>query len=317
MGRLDKELKVFSGSSNIPLAKEICECLDIPLGGVEISRFSNENISVQIQESVRETDVFVVQSLYPQPSENLVELMLLCDALRSASARRVTAVIPHYSYARSDKKDQPRISIAARLIADVLVTAGANRFLTMTLHSEQVRGFFGVPTDHLQATPVICKYIRSNMDLSNTVALFDLGQDKRAGKYAHNLSLPIAVIDKHRISDTEVEIKTMIGEVEGKDVIIFDDEISRGTSLIASVDAIKNRGVKSIRAACTHGLFCGPAIQFIQDSSVKEVVATNTVDVPPEKRTDKITVLSVARLFAEAIKCIHEGKSISVMFEEM
>lgn len=317
MGRLNKELKVFSGSSNIPLAKEICECLDIPLGGVEISRFSNENISVQIQESVRETDVFVVQSLYPQPSENLVELMLLCDALRSASARRVTAVIPHYSYARSDKKDQPRISIAARLIADVLVTAGANRFLTMTLHSEQVRGFFGVPTDHLQATPVICKYIRSNMDLSNTVALFDLGQDKRAGKYAHNLSLPIAVIDKHRISDTEVEIKTMIGEVEGKDVIIFDDEISRGTSLIASVDAIKNRGVKSIRAACTHGLFCGPAIQFIQDSSVKEVVATNTVDVPPEKRTDKITVLSVARLFAEAIKCIHEGKSISVMFEEM
>lgn len=317
MGQLDKELKVFSGSSNIPLAKEICECLDIPLGELEISRFSNENIFVQIRESVRETDVFVVQSLYPQPSENLVELMLLCDALRSASARRVTAVIPHYSYARSDKKDQPRISIAARLIADVLVTAGANRFLTMTLHSEQVRGFFGVPTDHLQATPVICKYIKSNMDLSNTVALFDLGQDKRAGKYAHNLSLPIAVIDKHRISDTEVEIKTMIGEVEGKDVIIFDDEISRGTSLIASVDAIKNRGVKSIRAACTHGLFCGPAIQFIQDSPVEEVVATNTVDVPPEKRTDKITVLSVATLFAEAIKCIHEGKSISVMFEGM
>jgi ribose-phosphate pyrophosphokinase len=317
LGQLDKEIKVFSGSSNVPLAKEICDCLGIPLGEVEISRFSNENIFVQIRESVRETDVFVVQSLYPHPSENLVELMLLCDALRSASARRVTAVIPHYSYARSDKKDQPRISIAARLIADVLVTAGANRFLTMTLHSEQVRGFFSVPTDHLQAAPVICKYIRSNMDLSNTVALFDLGQDKRAGKYAHNLSLPIAVIDKHRISDTEVEIKTMIGEVEGKDIIIFDDEISRGTSLIASVDAIKNRGVKSIRAACTHGLFCGPAIQFIQDSPVEEVVATNTVDVPPEKRTGKITVLSVAPLFAEAVKRIHEGKSISIMFEGM
>jgi ribose-phosphate pyrophosphokinase len=280
---------------------------------VEISRFSNENIFVQILESVREEDVFVLQSLYPQPNENLIELMLLCDALRSASARRITAVIPHYSYARSDKKDKPRISIAARLIADVLVTAGANRFLTMTLHSEQVRGFFSVPTDHLQAAPVVCDYL-SKMDLSNTVALFDMGQDKRGGRYAERLSLPIAVIDKERISDTQVKIKAMIGDVKGKDVIVFDDEISRGTSLIATVDAIKDRGVKSIRAACTHGLFCGPAIQFIQESPVEEVVATNTVDVPQEKRIEKITILSVAPLFAEAIKRIHLGESVSSLF---
>ena len=213
-----EKLKVFSGNSNKLLAQEICDCLGIPLGAVDISRFSNENVFVQILESVRETDVFVVQSLYPQPSESFMELMLLCDALRSASARRITAVIPHYSYARSDKKDQPRISIAARIVADALVTAGANRFLTMALHSEQVHGFFSVPTDHLQATPVICDYL-SKTDLSDTVALFDLGQDKRGGKYAERLGLPIAVIDKRRISDTEVEIKALIGDIEGKDLI--------------------------------------------------------------------------------------------------
>lgn len=311
-----EELKIFSGNSNRPLAQDICDCLGIPLGGVEISRFSNENVFVQIQESVRETDVFVVQSLYPHPSESFMELLLLCDALRSASARRITAVIPHYSYARSDKKDQPRISIAARIIADALVTAGANRFLTMALHSEQVHGFFSVPTDHLQATPVICDYL-SKMDLSNTVAMFDLGQDKRGGRYSERLGLPIAVIDKRRISDTEVEIRALIGDIEGKDIIIFDDEISRGTSVVATVEAIKERGVKTVRVACTHGLFCGPAIQLIQDSEIEEVIATNTVDVPLEKRIDKITTLSVARLFCEAIKRIHLGESIGSMFAEM
>jgi ribose-phosphate pyrophosphokinase len=311
-----EKLKIFSGNSNRALAQEICDCLGIPLGEVEISRFSNENVFVQILESVREADVFVVQSLYPQPSESFMELMLLCDALRSASARRITAVIPHYSYARSDKKDQPRISIAARLIADVLVTAGANRFLTMALHSEQVHGFFGVPTDHLQATPVICDYL-AKADLSETVALFDLGQDKRGGKYAERLELPIAVVDKRRISDTEVEIKALIGDIEGKNIVIFDDEISRGTSIVASVKAIKERGVKAVRVACTHGLFCGPAVQFMQNSPIEEVVATNTVDIPPEKRIDKITVLSVAPLFAEAIKRIHLGESIGTMFDRM
>jgi ribose-phosphate pyrophosphokinase len=201
-----ERLKVFSGSSNKPLAQEICERLDIPLGNVEISRFSNENIFVQFPESVREFDVFVIQSLYPHPNESLVELMLLCDALRSASAHRVTAVIPHYSYARSDKKDMPRISIAARLIADVLVTSGANRFLTMALHSEQVRGFFSVPTDHLHAAPVLCDYLSKNVNLSNSVVLFDLGQAKRGGSYAERLGLPIVIVDKERISDTEVEL---------------------------------------------------------------------------------------------------------------
>lgn len=306
-------LRIISGSSNRPLADEICEQLDVALTPVELSRFSNENLAVQILESVRECDVFVIQSLYPAPSESLIELMLLLDACRSASAARVTAVIPHYSYARSDKKDKPRISIAARLMADVLTTAGANRFLTMNLHSEQVRGFFSVPTDHLLAMPVICDYLRQQ-DLSNATALFDLGQDKRAGNYAEALGIPLAVVDKRRISDTEVEIRALIGEVEGKDVIFFDDEISRGTSLIATLNAIKGMGARSVRAACTHGLFAGNAIAEIDASVLTEVISTNTVNVPPEKRIPKLTVLSVAPLFAAAITNTHDGRSVSTLF---
>lgn len=306
-------LRIISGSSNRPLADEICEQLDVALTPVELSRFSNENLAVQILDSVRECDVFVIQSLYPAPSESLIELMLLLDACRSASAARVTAVIPHYSYARSDKKDKPRISIAARLMADVLTTAGANRFLTMNLHSEQVRGFFSVPTDHLLAMPVICGYLRQQ-DLSNATALFDLGQDKRAGNYAEALGIPLAVVDKRRISDTEVEIRALIGEVEGKDAIFFDDEISRGTSLIATLNAIKGMGARSVRAACTHGLFAGNAIAEIDASVLTEVISTNTVNVPPEKRIPKLTVLSVAPLFAAAIANTHDGRSISTLF---
>ncbi|MEN6305686.1 MAG: ribose-phosphate pyrophosphokinase [Armatimonadia bacterium] len=306
-------LRIISGSSNRPLAEEICEQLDVALTPVELSRFSNENLAVQILESVRECDVFVIQSLYPAPSDSLIELMLFLDACRSASAARVTAVIPHYSYARSDKKDKPRISIAARLMADVLTTSGANRFLTMNLHSEQVRGFFSVPTDHLLAMPVICEYLRQG-DLSNATALFDLGQDKRAGNYAEALGIPLAVVDKRRISDTEVEIRALIGEVEGKDVIFFDDEISRGTSLIATLNAIKQMGARSVRAACTHGLFAGNAMAEIDRSVLTDVISTNTVNVPPEKRIPKLTVLSVAPLFAAAIANTHDGRSISTLF---
>lgn len=306
-------LRLISGSSNRPLAEEICEQLDVALTPVELSRFSNENLAVQILESVRECDVFVIQSLYPAPSDSLIELMLFLDACRSASAARVTAVIPHYSYARSDKKDKPRISIAARLMADVLTTAGANRFLTMNLHSEQVRGFFSVPTDHLLAMPVIRDYLRGQ-DLSNATALFDLGQDKRAGNYAEALGIPLAVVDKRRISDTEVEIRALIGEVTGKDVIFFDDEISRGTSLIATLNAIKGMGARSVRAACTHGLFAGDAIPKIDASVLTEVISTNTVNVPPEKRIPKLTVLSVAPLFAAAIANTHDGRSVSTLF---
>ena len=308
-----ERLMVFAGSSNRPLAASICQQLQIDEGRVLFERFSNENLSVQILESVRDADVFVIQSLYPEPSEALVELLLMCDALRGASAGRVTAVIPHYSYARSDKKDRPRISIAARLIADALVTAGADRCLTMTLHSEQVQGFFSVPVDQLQAAGVVADYLCTG-DLSNTVAVFDMGQDKRSGRYAALLGLPLAVVSKRRLSDHEVRIEHVVGEVAGKDVIIFDDEISRGTTLVETVRALEPHGVGSIRAACTHGLFCGPAIDLIEGSPLVEVIATDTVYLPPEKRSPKLTILSVAPLFAAAIRRIHGGESTAPLF---
>ena len=308
-----ENMRIFMGNSNQPLGKEICEFLGEEPGRLQITRFSNDNIFVQIQESVREKDVYVVQSLYPDPSNALVELMLICDALRSASALRITAVIPHYSYARSDKKDKPRISIAARLIADVLVASGVTRFLTMNLHSDQVRGFFTVPTDHLLSEPIICQYL-CQQDLSNYVALLDLGQEKRQGNFARRLSLPLTVMNKHRISDTEVEIKHIIGDIDGKNVLILEDEISRGTSLITAVKTVKEHGAREIKVVCTHGLFCGPAIDYIRNAPIKEIITTNTIDIPPEKRLDTIKVLSVAPLFAEAIKRIHLGESVSVLF---
>lgn len=310
---MHERMMVFAGSSNEPMARAICADLGIELGQVHRERFSNENISIQIMQSVREADVFVVQSLYPQPSEALVELMITCDALRGASAARITAVIPHYSYARSDKKDKSRISIAARLIADVLVTAGVNRFLTMTLHSEQVQGFFGVPCDHLQATGTITTYLKQQ-DLSNTVAVFDIGQDKRASRYAERLGVPVAVLEKQRVSDTEVAIRNVVGEVKGKDALFFDDEISRGTTVVESVRALQAHGIRSARTACTHGLFAGEAIKLIEDSPLVEVITTDTVYQPPEKRSPKITVLSVAPLFARAIERIHRGDSMAPLF---
>jgi ribose-phosphate pyrophosphokinase len=309
-----EDLKVFMGNSNKPLGEAICRHLGIRPGDVFIGKFSNDNIFVQLKESVREKDVFIIQSLYPNPSEGVLELLLLCDAARSASARRITAVIPHYSYARSDKKDKPRISIAARLIADVLVTSGAQRFVTMNLHSDQVRGFFSVPTDHLLSEPVICEYL-ARLDLSRTTALLDLGQEKRQGNFAKKLGMPLAIINKERISDTEVCIKHFIGDVKGRDVILFEDEISRGTSLLAVVRRVKEEGAREVRIACTHGLFCGPALDYIRDEAVREVITTDTVDFPPERRIPKITVLSVAPLFAEVITRIHRGQSVSSLFE--
>ena len=306
-------LVVLSGSSNLPLANEICEELDIPLTPVDIQRFSNENISVQIMESVRRKSVFIVQSLYPHPSTMLVELMLMIDAARSASASEICVVIPHYSYARSDKKDKPRISIAAKLFARTMEAAGADRFITMTLHSEHVQGFFDSPIDHLLGSQVVCDHLRKR-DLSNAVALFDLGQDKRAGSYASVLGLPIAVYDKRRIDDTTVEVRSIVGDVEGKDVWIFDDEIASGKSMVAIADAIQAYRPGSVRIACTHGLFCGRAPELLSDAPVDEVVTTNTIDISEDRRIKKLTVLSVAPLMAKAIMRTYEGKSVSGLF---
>jgi len=308
-------LKIFACNSNEPLASEICTRLGMPLSQLEISRFSNDNLHVQVLENVRERDVFVIQSFTEPVSHHVMELLITLDALRSASAQRITAVIPYYSYARSDKKDKPRISIAGRLMADMLVAAGANRVLTMDLHADQVHGFFSVPVDHLTAIPVIAEHFRSRFDLSNMVAVAtDAGGAKRVGRFSERLGIPMAIIDKRRITDTEVKQGHVVGEVSGRDAVIFEDEISTGGTLVSTIETLRAAGAKSVHAGAVHGVLCGPAIARLREAPIDSVVVANTVRVPPEKQLDKLTVLTVAPLFAAAIERIHSGASVGALF---
>jgi ribose-phosphate pyrophosphokinase len=282
---------------------------------LEIARFSNDNLFVQIKENVRERDVFVVQSFTQPVSDCIMELMIVCDALRSASARRITAVIPYYSYARSDKKDAPRISITGRLIADLLQTAGANRVLTMDLHADSVHGFFSIPVDHLTAIPLIADYFKGMADLEKTVAVAtDAGGAKRVGRFASRLNIPLAIIDKRRVSDTDVKQGLVVGDVKNRDAIVFDDEISTGGTTVSTINTLKDAGVLNINVAATHGVFCGAAVDNLNQSAAGKVVVTNTVDIPPGKRFSRLEVLSVAGLLAEAIKRIHTGESVGALF---
>ena len=308
-------LRIFSGHSNPAIAHEICQHLGIELSPMEISRFSNDNLHVQIQENVRERDVFIIQSFTHPVSDHIMELMIAIDALRSASARRITVVIPYYSYARSDKKDAPRISIAGRLMAELLQTAGANRVLTMDLHADQVHGFFSVPVDHLTALPTMASYISEHYDTSNVVAVAtDAGGAKRVGKFSTRLNVPMAIIDKRRVSDTQVKQGVVVGDVRGKDAFILEDEVSTAGTLVSTVETLMAAGVRSVHAAATHGVLCGPAIERIQNCGIESVIITNTVTVTEEKHIDKLTRLSVAPLFAEAIKRIHTGESVGALF---
>lgn len=310
-----QKLKVFGGLSNRPLAEEICSHLDLELGKLEIHEFANQNLFVKILENVRESDVFVVQTSAPPVHTRLMELLLIIDALKHASARRVTAVLPYFPYVRSDKKDQPRISIAARLVTDMLEAAGADRILTMNLHSFQIQGFFRIPCDHLLATPTMVDYFK-NTDLTDTIVVApDAGGAKRAEKYARLLDLPLAIIDKRRTGNKDqAVVKHVIGDVTGKRAIIMDDEISTGGSLLNTVKVLEEHKCKEIRAGAIHPVLCGEAIPRIKESSLSEVVVTNTLPVTPDKRLDKIKVLSVAKMFASAIRRIHNGESVSVLF---
>jgi len=309
-------LKVFCGGSNPGLTHEICGCLGVDLSPLKISRFTNDNLHVQILENVRERDVFVLQSFSEPVSENLMTLLIIMDALRSASARRITAVIPYYSYARSDKKDAPRISITGRLIADLLRTAGADRVLTMDLHSDQVHGFFSIPVDHMTAIPTIADHFRSRYDLSRMVAVAtDAGGAKRAGRFAELLNIPLAIIDKRRISDTEVTQGHVVGDVEGKDAVIFEDEISTGGTVLKTVETLRKAGVREIHAGAVHPVLCGQAVPNLKDAGIDSLVAANTVDVPEEKCWENLTVLSVAPLLAEAVRRIHTGASVGALFQ--
>ena len=311
-----RDIGVFSGSAHPELAREICEHLGQPLHHTEISRFSNDCLQVQLQANCRENDVFIVQPLSPPVQEHLMELMLMLDAARGASAARITAVIPHYAYARSDKKDAPRISIGGRLVADLLDTSGANRVLTMALHSPQVHGFFSVPVDHLNALNVIADHFALG-ELENTIVVSpDLGNAKAATQFARILDLPVAAGSKRRLADDRVVIDAIVGEVTGRNVIILDDEVATGGSILELMSALRRENVGRISLACTHGLFTGKAIERLRNlgEELEEIVTTNTVPIPDEKRLPNMTILSIAPLLSEAIQRIHQGESVSALF---
>jgi ribose-phosphate pyrophosphokinase len=306
-------LKVFAGSSHPVLTQEICKCLGIAPGIVTTTRFSNENLKVKIEENVREQDVFVVQTAAPPLSENLVELLILLDALRHASARRVTAVLPYFPYARSDKKDEPRISITARLMADLLATAGTNRVLTMDLHSPQIQGFFSMPADQLTAVPVLCERLREEGVAGAVVVATDVGETKDAGHFARRLDLPIAIINKRRSGDDErAEAVAVIGDIEGKRCLLVDDEIATGGSIFSATDFLLDHGALSVSAAVVHPVLSGRAIERLAASRLERLLVTNTI--PLRHAPAKVEVLSVAPLLAEAITRIHDGRSVSALF---
>jgi len=308
-------LKIFAGNCNRDLAQNICKHVGVKLGQCEIIKFSNDNIKVRILESVRGKDVYIVQSSSPPVNEYIMELLIMTDAIRHAKADSVTAVLPYYPYVRSDKKDEPRISITARLIADLLETAGADRVMTMNLHTAQIAGFFRIPVDHLLAGRLLCKYYQES-GIDNCVVIApDAGSAKRAGHYAISLGLPLAILDKRRDNDSEKPtIHHVIGEVKGKRALIFDDEIATGGSILEVVKALESLGVTEIQACCVHGVFSADAIERINMSPLSKLVVTDTVYIPPEKKIPKMVVISVAELFAQAIMCSHTGRSISSLF---
>ncbi|MGW0230593.1 ribose-phosphate diphosphokinase [Actinopolymorpha singaporensis] len=310
------QIGVFSGSAHPRLAEEICAELGVELSEAHIQRFSNDCLQVQLRANCRQRDIYLVQPLVPPVQENLMELLLMLDAARGASAAQITAVIPHYAYARSDKKDQPRISIGGRLVADLLATAGASRVLTMALHAPQVHGFFNIPVDHLNAIAELARHF-SGRDLSNTVVVSpDLGNAKPATQFARLLNLPVAAGSKQRLSDDRVVIDAIVGDVEGRNVIVLDDEIATAGSIVELLDRLREHRVRRIVLACTHGLFTGKAVQrlAVQDD-VDEIVTTNTVPLAPDNNLPHLAVRSIAPLFAEAIRRIHLGESVSSLFD--
>lgn len=307
---------IFSGSAHPALTREIADYLNLELCPTVVRKFSNDNFYVHLGVSVRAKEVFIVQPLSPPCSDNLLELLLMLDVARSAGAQGVHAVIPYYSYARSDKKDEPRISIAARLVADLLVTAGATHVMTMTLHSPQVHGFFSAPTDHLTAHSVFVEHFRRR-DLGNAVVFSpDIGHVKRAAKLARALGVPVAAGEKKRLADDSVAIEGIMGDVKGKRVLLVDDEIANAGTVVEAIRVLRAEDVRQITIVCTHGLFTGPAVERLNAiEELEEIVVTNTVPLPAERQPARLKVLSVARIFGEVIRCNVRGKSVGALFE--
>ena len=309
-----REIVVFSGSAHRPLASSICDSLGVGLSSVEISRFSNDCLQAQLQANCRQRDVYIVQPLVPPTQEHLMELLLMVDAAKGASAAQITAVIPHYAYARSDKKDASRISLGGRLVADLLVTAGVSRVLTMTLHAPQVHGFFSVPVDHLSALGVLAEHYRDT-DLTDAVVVSpDLGNAKTATHFSRLLGLPVAAGSKQRLADDRVVIDAVVGDVGGRQAIVLDDEIATGGSIVELLDKLAELGCTGASVATTHGLFVGKAVDRLREHPmITEVVTTDTVPAPAD--WPELKIRSVAELFAEAISRVHAGESISSLFD--
>ncbi len=309
-----RDIVVFSGSAHRPLAQSICDHLGAPLESVEMTRFSNDCLQVQLQANCRQRDVYLVQPLVPPTQDHLMELLLMADAARGASAAQVTAVIPHYSYARSDKKDASRISIGGRLVADLLATAGVDRVVTMTLHAPQVHGFFSMPVDQLTALGVLAEHF-ADEDLTEAVVVSpDLGNAKTATQFSRLLGLPVAAGNKRRLADDRVVIDSIVGDVAGKRAIVLDDEIATGGSIVELLDRLEDAGATGASVACTHGLFVGKAVERLrQHPMISEVITTDTV--PPPADWPELKVRSIAALFAEAVARSHAGESVSSLFD--
>ncbi len=310
------ELMVFTGNAHPELAKNICQYLKVKLSDALVGRFSEGEIRVKINENVRGKDVFLVQPTCPPPNDNLMELLIMIDALKRASSGRITAVIPYFGYARQDRKDQPRVPISAKLVANLLTTAGAGRVLTVDLHAGQIQGFFDIPVDHLFAVGVFIEHL-AKLKLKNPLMVSpDVGSIKMARAYAKRLGGSLAIIDKRRDSPEKTEVMHILGEVEGKDAVIVDDLIATGSSLIEAVEALKKAGCNSIRATITHGVLCGPAIERVEKcKDLKELLISDTIPLDDHKKHPRITVLSIAELLGEAIKRIHNEESVSSLFD--
>ncbi|MBI3312434.1 MAG: ribose-phosphate pyrophosphokinase [Candidatus Omnitrophica bacterium] len=308
---------LFTGNSNPEFAERVARVLKIPVGKALVGRFSEGEIRVKINENVRGRDIFIVQPTCPPVNDHLMELLILLDAMKRASARRITAVLPYFGYARQDRKDQPRVPITAKLVANLITVAGADRVLTMDLHAGQIQGFFDIPLDHLFAVNTFVDYFRKDRVLEDLVVVSpDVGGIKMARAYAKRLRANLAMVDKRRINHMEAEVMDIMGEVKGMNAIIVDDLVSTAGSLVEAVRALKEAGAREVYAAITHAVLSGPARERLAASPLKELVVTDSIPIPPERKLSKIKVLSVAPLFAEAIRCIHEETSISTLFHE-
>ncbi|NWJ94722.1 MAG: ribose-phosphate pyrophosphokinase [Chloroflexi bacterium] len=315
MASIYNEINVFTGNANPKLAEEVCQYISLPLGRAEVFEFSNENIFVRINESVRQNDVFVVQSLSSPIHRSIMEMLIMIDALKRASAGRITAVLPYFAYGRTDKKDQPRVPITARLLADMITVAGANRVLTVDLHAGQIEGFFNIPVDNLTAAHILADYFYQRRLPNPVVVSPDLGNAKRARNFAELLEAPLALIEKRRMGNNDTtSVLNLIGSVEGRPAILIDDEIDTGGSIVQAAHTVLQSGATEVYAACTHGIFSSHAIERLNASPIKELIATDTVPLPEHKRIPKITQLTVARLLGECILRIHAGASVGALF---